>query len=133
MCVGLVAGGYRLTHPIAIVLLVGVALAAERESIRLSPAIEVSVGSLVFIFAAAVCGPLTGGRRWWCGLLADLPRRDGDQPGLRWLNWTAMRVIIAGAVGLTVVAVNSTVGTDFWGLFAAVSAAFAVEGALTLR
>ena len=132
MSVGIVLAGYRFTHPIAIVVLVGLALAAERESIRLSPAIEVSVGSLVFIFAAAVCGPLAAVVVGGAGLLADLPRRDGDQRGLRWLTWTAIRVIMAGAVGLTVAAVGSTVGPNFWGVFAAVSAAFAVEGALDL-
>jgi putative nucleotidyltransferase with HDIG domain len=132
MCAGLVLGGFRLAHPIAIVLLVGVALAAEHESIRLSPAIEVSVGSLVFIFAAAVCGPLAAVVVGGAGLLADLPRRDGEQPSLRWLTWTAIRVIMAGAVGLTVVAVNAAVRPDFWGLFAAVSAAFVVEAALDL-
>jgi putative nucleotidyltransferase with HDIG domain len=132
MCIGLVLAGYRLTHPIAIVLLVGVALAAERESIRLSPAIEVSVGSLVFIFAAAVCGPLAAVVVGGAGLLADLPRRDGDQRSLRWLTWTSIRVIMAGVVGLTVMAVSTAVGTNFWGVFAAVSAAFGVEGALDL-
>jgi putative nucleotidyltransferase with HDIG domain len=132
MCVGLVLAGYRLTHPIAIALLVVVALAAERESIRLSPAIEVSVGSLVFIFAAAVCGPLAAVVVGGAGLLADLPRQDGDQRSLRWLTWTAIRVIMAGAVGLTVMAVSGAVGTNFWGVFAAVSAAFAVEGVLDL-
>jgi len=130
MCVGLVDAGYGLTHPVAIIVLSVVALAAERESIRLSPTIEVSIGSLVFIFAAAVCGPLAAVVVGVVGLLADLPRRDGDQPALRWLSWTAMRVIIAGAVGLTVVAVNDAVNQNFWGLFAAVSAAFAAEGAL---
>jgi putative nucleotidyltransferase with HDIG domain len=132
MCVGLVSGGYRLNNPIAIAVLAAVALAAEHESIRLSPTIEVSVASLVCIFAAVVCGPLAAVVVGGVGLLADLPRRDGDQPGLRWLTWTAIRVIVSGAVGLTVAAVGSAVTPDFWGLFAAVTAAFAIENALDL-
>ncbi len=132
MCLGLVLAGYRLDHPVAIVVLVGVALAAERECVRLSPALEVSVGSLVFIFAAVVCGPLAAVVVGAAGLLADLPRRDGDLPGLRWLNWTGIRVISAGLVGLTVVGVSAAVRSDFWGLFAAVSAAFVVGSALDL-
>jgi putative nucleotidyltransferase with HDIG domain len=132
MCVGLVSGGYRLTNPIAIAVLAVVALAAEHESIRLSPTIEVSVASLVCIFAAVVCGPLAAVVVGGVGLLADLPRRDGDQPGLRWLTWTAIRVIVSGAVGLTVAAVGTAVTPDFWGLFAAVTAAFAVENGLDL-
>ena len=132
MCVGLVSGGYRLTNPIAIAVLAAVALAAEHESIRLSPTIEVSVASLVCIFAAVVCGPLAAVVVGGVGLLADLPRRDGDQPGLRWLTWTAIRVIVSGSVGLTVAAVGAAVRPDFWGLFAAVTAAFAIENALDL-
>jgi putative nucleotidyltransferase with HDIG domain len=41
-------------------------------------------------------------------------------------------VIVSGALGLTVVAVGSAVAPGFWGLFAAVTAAFAVENALDL-
>jgi len=92
----------------------------------------VSVASLVCIFAAVVCGPLGAVFVGGVGLLADLPRRDGDQPGLRWLTWTAIRVIVSGAVGLTVAAVAALVAPGFWGLFAAVTAAFVVEGCLDL-
>lgn len=132
MCAALVLAGYRLTNPAAIAVLAAVALAAERESIRLSPTIEMSIGSLVFIFTAVVCGPLAAVLVGGVGLLADLPRRDGDQPGLRWLTWTAIRVIVAGSVGLTVAAVGTAVAPNFWGLFAAVAAAFAVESVLDL-
>jgi len=127
MCAGIVLGGFRLRDPIAVAVLAAVALAAERESIRLSPTIEFSVGSLVYIFAAVVCGPLAAVLVGGIGLLADLPRRDGEQPGLRWLNWTAIRVISAGAVGLTAAAIASAVTQGFWGLFAAVAGAFVVE------
>ena len=132
MCAGIILGGYRLNVPIATAVLAAVALAAERESVRLSPTIEFSVGSLVYIFAAVVCGPLAAVLVGGVGLLADLPRRDGDQPGLRWLNWTAIRVISAGAVGLTAAAIGSAVTPGFWGLFAAVAGAFVVESALAL-
>jgi hypothetical protein len=82
----LAASGWRLNHPVAIAVLAIVAFAAERESIRLSPTIEVSVASIVCIFALSSAGPPRCGRRWWVGLLADLPRRDGDKPTLRWLT-----------------------------------------------
>jgi putative nucleotidyltransferase with HDIG domain len=75
------------------------------------------------LFAAVLVGGV--------GLLADLPRRDGDQPTLRWLTWTSIKVIVSGAVGLTAVAITRG-GTahDFWSLFAAVTAGFLVENAL---
>ena len=132
MCGGIVLAGYRLSDPITAAVLVAVALAAERESVQLSPTIEFSVGSLVYIFAAVVCGPLAAVLVGGVGLLADLPRRDGEQPVLRWLNWTAIRVISAGAVGLTVAAIVSLVSPSFWGLFAAVVGAFVIESALAL-
>lgn len=133
MCLGLLAAGYRLGHPLAVCLLAAVAVAAEHESIRLSPAIEVSVGSLVCLFAAVVCGPLAAVLVGGVGLLADLPRRDGDQPTLRWLTWTSIRIIVAGAVGLTAVAVmRGGTSDDFWTLFAAVAAALLVDNALSI-
>jgi putative nucleotidyltransferase with HDIG domain len=131
MCFGLIGAGYGLGHPLAACLLAAVAVAAEHESIRLSPTIEVSVASLVCLFAAIVCGPLAAVLVGGVGLLADLPRRDGDQPTLRWLTWTSIRVISAGAVGLTAVAITrGGAADDFWSLFAAVTAAFLVDSAL---
>jgi putative nucleotidyltransferase with HDIG domain len=132
MCTGLVAAGYGLERPVAVAILVAVALAAEHESIRLSPTIEVSAASLVSIFAALVCGPLAAVFVGALGLLVDLPRRDGDQPILRWLTWTAIRVIVSGSMGLTACLVAAAIGPGFWGLFGAVTAAFVVEGALDL-
>src|SRR5262249_61442936 len=111
----------------------GVAVAAEHESIRLSPAIEVSVASLVCLFAAVVCGPLAAVIVGGVGLLADLPRRDADQPTLRWMTWTSIRIVVAGAVGLTAMAVTrGGTADDFWSLFAAVTAAFLVDSALSV-
>lgn len=133
MCLALIGAGYGLGHPLAACLLAVVAVAAEHESIRLSPTIEVSVASLVCLFAAVVCGPLAAVLVGGVGLLADLPRRDVDQPTLRWLTWTSIRVIVAGAVGLTAVAITrGGVADDFWSLFAAVTAAFLVDSALSL-
>jgi putative nucleotidyltransferase with HDIG domain len=130
MVLGLVEAGYGLGQPIAVAVLVIVAVAAEHESIGLSPTAEVSVVSLVYVFAAVVFGPLAGVIVGAAGLLADLPRRDVAQPTLRWATWTSIRVIVAGAAGLTAVGVTSHAGGDFWGLFAAVAAAFLVESVI---
>jgi putative nucleotidyltransferase with HDIG domain len=51
---------------------------------------------------------------------------------LRWATWTAARVIVVGAAGLTAVTVLGQVGSGFLGLFAAVSAALAVESILDI-
>lgn len=123
----LVAAGYGVGQPVAVVILALVALGAEHESINLTPNAEVSVASLVYIFAAVLFGPLAGALVGAAGLLADLPRRDVAQPVLRWLTWTSIRVIVAATAGVSARIVIGRTGHDFWGLFAAVVAAFAVE------
>jgi putative nucleotidyltransferase with HDIG domain len=127
MVIGLVDAGYGIGQPIAVAVLVAVAMAAEHQSIGLSPTAEVSVSPLVYVFAAVVFGPLAGVIVGAAGLLADLPRRDAEQPILRWATWTSIRAIEVGAAGLAAAAVIRHVGIDFWGLFAAVAAAFFVE------
>ncbi|MDB4952719.1 MAG: hypothetical protein JWO36_288 [Myxococcales bacterium] len=125
--VALVETGYTVGHPIAVVVLGVLAVLAERESIRLGPAIEVSVASILCIFAAVVFGPLPAIIIGGAGLLADLPRRDGTQPFLRWMTWTSIRVIVVGAAAVAAMAVLAAVHRDFWGIFAAVAAAYVVE------
>src|SRR5438477_795584 len=101
----LLAGGYRVHQPAAVALLALLALVADHESIRLSPTVEVTVASLVCVFAAVVLGPLSGMVVAAVGLLRDLPRRDTARPMLRWATWTSKRVIATGAAGLTAAAV----------------------------
>jgi putative nucleotidyltransferase with HDIG domain len=125
--VGLVVTGHTVGHPLAVAVLAALALAAEHEGIRMGPAVEVSVASILCIFAAVVFGPLPAVIVGVSGLLADLPRRDDAQPVLRWLAWTSIRVIVVGAAGLTAVVVLGATERGFWGLFAAVAAAFVVE------
>jgi putative nucleotidyltransferase with HDIG domain len=124
---GFVVTGYRIEHPIPVAVLSLLALAAERESISLTPGIEVSVASLLCLFAAVAVNPLAGVIVGVAGLLADLPRKDDDHPVLRWLTWTSTRVIVVGAAGLVAVVVVQAAGGGFWGLFGAVVAAFIVE------
>lgn len=131
-CVALVTTGYGVGEPIAVAVLAVVAVGAEHQSIGLTPNAEVSVASLVCIFAAVLFGPLAGVLVGAAGLLADLPRRDVAQPILRWATWTSIRVIVAAAAGLTAAAVMSHAGHDFLGLFAGVAAAFAVESLIEL-
>jgi putative nucleotidyltransferase with HDIG domain len=126
-CIGLIEAGYRLRHPTALAVMALLAVCAERESIKLTPSQEASVGSLICVFTAVVLGPVAGVVVGAVGLLADLPRRDAAQPVLRWLNWTAIRVLAVGSAGVIAAVLLSTTGRTFWGLFAAVSAAFAVE------
>ena len=127
MCAGLLNAGYRVHHLLPVLVLALLAIGAEHQSIGLTPQLEVSVSSLVCVFAAVVFGPLAGVLVGAAGLLADLPRRDVAQPVLRWTTWTAIRIVVAGAAGLSAVAVRAELPVGFLGLFAAVTAALVVE------
>lgn len=124
---GLVDGGYGITHPLGLAVVAVLAIAAEREGIRITPAVEVSVASILYIFAAVAFGPLPAITIGAVGMLTALLRRDGTQPILRWINWTSIRVIAVGAAALTAVVVLQATQRGFWGIFAAVAAAFLVE------
>jgi putative nucleotidyltransferase with HDIG domain len=128
MCAGLVLAGYGLGNPVALGVLALLALGAEHESIRLRQGVEVSVASILCVFAAVVFGPLAAVIVGAAGLLADLPRRDVAQPILRWINWTSVRVFAAGGAGLAAAAVMMGVAVgSFWALLGAVAVAFIVE------
>jgi putative nucleotidyltransferase with HDIG domain len=129
-CLGLLAAGYRIDQPGAVAVLAALAFAADYGSIRLSASAEVTIASLVCVFAAVVLGPLSGAVVATAGLLRDLPRRDTEQPILRWATWTSKRVLATVAAGLIAAAVlESGVGAErsFLWIFAAVTAAFVVE------
>jgi putative nucleotidyltransferase with HDIG domain len=132
MCAALIYGGQRIRDPLAVAVLAVLAVGAERGSIRLNPRLEVSISSLVYVFAAVVFGPLAGVLVAAAGLLIDLPRRDVAQPVLRWMTWTASRMIVAGGAGLAALLVLDPMGRGFLGFFAAVSAALAVESFLDI-
>jgi putative nucleotidyltransferase with HDIG domain len=124
---GLVAAGYRLGHLPTVAILALLALGAERERIRLTPTLEVSIVSLLCVFTAVTLGPLAAVVVGGVAVLADLPRHDVAQPVLRWLTWTGIGVIVAGCAGLTAIAVGGTVGTGFWAVAAVVAVTFLVE------
>jgi putative nucleotidyltransferase with HDIG domain len=130
MCASLVLAGYTIEAPVAAGILAVIALGVERGSIKLAPGAEVSISSLICVFAAVVFGPLTGALVGAISLLADLPRRDVAQPVMRWLAWTSIRFNVTAVAGLVAIAVMRAGGGNFWGLFGAVGAAFAVETSL---
>ena len=109
------AAGYGLAQPVAVAVLVVVAIAAEHESIGLSPAVEVSVASLVYVFAAVVFGPLAG---VIVGALASWPIcRDAMSLNRSSVGstWTSIRVIVVGAAGLAAVVVTHATRRRFLG------------------
>jgi len=127
LCAGLVLAGFRIHQPAGLAVLAALAFAADYGSIRLSASAEVTIASLVCVFAAVVLGPLSGAVVATAGLLRDLPRRDTEQPILRWATWTSKRILATVGAGLTAGVVMTHAGRGFLGLFLAVTAAFVVE------
>jgi putative nucleotidyltransferase with HDIG domain len=109
--------------PLPAVLALGLlAFLAERQSVRLSSAIEISVAFLPFVFAAVVFGPLAAATVGAIGLLSDLRR-----PYVRWCIWTASRVIVAATCGVAAVMVGAQGADRFGALLVAVGAATVTE------
>lgn len=90
---------------------------AERQPVRISANLEMTVSVLPTLFAAVVYGPLAAIAVGALGLAADFRR-----PYLRWLIWTSMRVLAGGLAGVTA-ALFLTDGRSFGPLLAAVAAA----------
>jgi putative nucleotidyltransferase with HDIG domain len=94
------------------------ALLAERQSVRLSPTIEISVAFVPFVFAAVVFGPLAAAIVAVIGLLGEVGR-----PYLRWLVWTASRTTVASASGLAAFYAGAPHATSFGAVVIAVGVA----------
>src|SRR6266566_8804829 len=71
------------------------AIMAERQSVRFTETIELSVAFLPLLFVAVVFGPLPAAL---IGAVTVLP--DFGRPYTRWVIWTANRTIIGGMAGL---------------------------------
>jgi putative nucleotidyltransferase with HDIG domain len=101
----------------AIAVLAAVAMLAERQPVRISANLEMTVSVLPMLFAAVIYGPLAAMAVGALGLLADFRR-----PYLRWLIWTAMRVLAGGLAGVAASAFLNE-SRSFGPLLAAVAAA----------
>ncbi len=132
LCAGLASLGYRVERPEIVAALAALTLIAVHEHVRLTPTIEVTIASLVCVFAAIVLGPLSGAVVALIGLLRDLPRRDTPRPILRWATWTSIRVLATVGAGLAASAVRGGSTRGFLVLFGAVGAAFLVETTIDL-
>jgi putative nucleotidyltransferase with HDIG domain len=122
LVVAMAMTGMELGSPYPIAILAVVALLAERQSIRLTPSVEVSIASITFVFAAVAFGPLAAVVVGAAGMFAVLGR-----PLLRWAIWTASRTIVAALVGLTAAAFGTETTSHAGVLVAAVGAAVMVE------
>lgn len=101
------------------------AIMAERQSVRLTENIQLSVSFLPLLFVAVVFGPLAAALIGAVMVLPDLGR-----PYTRWVIWTANRTIIGGMAGLAALipsGAHGTIGATLAATFLAASVDFALD------
>ena len=134
MASALVVSGFGLGPVVPTVALALIALAAEKQSVRLSPSVEISVSFLPFILAAALLGPLAAMAVGVASILAQF-----REPYIRWVVWTASRGLICGSAGLAAWVAGAQGADSFSAILIVVVAASVTEvmwdvllGALTV-
>ena len=100
--------GYGLPSWWVLLGLAGVAGVAERQSVRITSSVEVSVSFLPAVFTAVTFGPLAAGVVMALANLSDLRR-----PYLRWAVYTPARAITGVAAGYAASAVLHSGGSNF--------------------
>jgi len=101
------------------------AIVAERQSVRLTENIELSIAFLPLLFVAVVFGPLPAALIGAVTVLTDFGR-----PFKRWVIWTSNRTIIGGMAGLAAVSVSggeTTLGRILAATFVAATVDFALD------
>jgi putative nucleotidyltransferase with HDIG domain len=100
LAAALVASGAQIGSSWAIVALALIAVAAERQPVRISPNAESTVSVLPILFAAVEYGALAAMIVAAIALIGDF-----KPPYTRWLIWTSLRSLAGGLAGLASMAV----------------------------
>ena len=121
--------GYDVGNLWVLIAICITAAVADRASVRVSDALELSISPVLTLFAAVLFGPLAGGLVGAASELGDAElfghQEGGRSPHLKWLTYTSTRFMTGAAMGLTAEAVQDRVaGTA--GLVVATVAASAV-------
>ena len=112
--VGLVATlallNYRVGNVWVLIAICITAAIADRASVRVSEALELSISPVLTLFAAVLFGPLAGGLVGAASELGDAElfnrHERGRSPHLKWLTYTSTRFLTGAAMGLTAEAVR---------------------------
>ncbi len=102
------SSGYGLPSWWVVVGLAAVAGVAERQGVRITSSVEVSVSFLPAVFTAVAFGPLAAGVVMALANLSDFRR-----PYLRWAVYTPARVITGVAAGFAASSVLHSSGSNF--------------------
>jgi len=104
--------------------------AAERQGVRLSSCVEISVSFLPLVFAAVLFGPLAAMLVGAAGMLSQFPLRRPagvEQPYLRWLVWTSTRALAGASAGFGALAAGGPSAHSYLRLLVATAAAASCE------
>jgi putative nucleotidyltransferase with HDIG domain len=125
----LVAAGYDLGNPWAVLGLALAAALAERSTVTLTNTAQASPAVLPTLFAAVVLGPLVAAVVFSASMLGD-PELFGRDPNsksqfqfLKWANYTSVRFIVGGTMGLSAAGVMGAVSNEVGAIVAATLAA----------
>lgn len=129
---GLAMAGVSAGSPLPLLALCVIGVVAETQTLRLTPTLEVTVSSMVYVFAAVLFGPLAAAIVVACGFLLVFRERGIEQRFLRRLTWTGSQVLIAASAGAVALGVEGNAPVRPVRLFVAVAAAFLTELVLDL-
>jgi len=123
LILGLLLAGHRSSAPFwTLAALAASAAVAEKQGVRVASHTYTSVSVLPVLFTAVVFGPIDATVVAFCALLPYL-----ETPYVRWVIWTAARVLVAGIAGIVVGALL-TAEPSFPLILLAVTAACVLEG-----
>jgi putative nucleotidyltransferase with HDIG domain len=103
---------------------------SERQGVRLTGCVEISVSFLPFVFSAVLFGPLPTMIVGAAGMLSQFPLRrpaDVERPYLRWLVWTSTRALVGASAGFGAVAAGGPRAHSYLLLLVATAVAASCE------
>jgi putative nucleotidyltransferase with HDIG domain len=102
----------------------------ERQGVRLTSCVEISVSFLPLVFAAVLFGPLPAMMVGAAGMLSQFPLRRSlgvEQPYLRWLVWTSTRALVGASAGFGALAAGGPSAHSYLSLLIATAVAASCE------
>ena len=127
MAAGLVAAGFGLGTPWAVLLLALVAVIGERGQVHLTKTTVGSISVLPTLFAAVLFGPLAGMVVGAASMLGEC-----QPPYLKWVTYTSSRAIGGGVTGLAASYIVELPGSHIVGIAVATTAGAVIGEGLSV-
>jgi putative nucleotidyltransferase with HDIG domain len=102
----------------------------ERQCVRLTGHVEISVSFLPLVFAAVLFGPLAAMIVGAAGMVSQFPLRrspDVERPYLRWIVWTSTRALVGASAGFGALAAGGPQAHSYLLLLVATAVAASCE------